>query len=286
MITGCICLHGFGENRNTYQIFQNELKVLPVTCIDLPGHGSNRQETYQLGKTMAYIDECIQNSGYDQVILVGTSFGGIASYIFASDNQTEYVDSRDKIIGLIINDVPCCVPAASFKLIANSLLYLSNKTYFNLADLNQDYIQLGFKKDREPISKAHWKHFLEASLDQTQTNYDPKFIEALLSKEAGIETIAPQVEFKDISEISVLDLRYYWAAISKPMLLFIGERTTFFPQFVRDITDLNPLVSQIEIENGGHFLDLARPEILGHMREWISDILLKTFPKHADCVSA
>ena len=272
MSLSCLCLHGFGENRKVYTPFINQMSLRMNTLgIDLIGHGTNRKDSYKVSEVLHDIDRAIRDLGTD-VILVGTSFGGISSYIFASEKQVQF-PSRDRVKGLIINDVPCCIPAASFLNIATKLEVLAQDRYHDLDLLNTKYKSNGFQLDREPISDINWTNFLEATVENGEMNYDPNFIKTILSPEC-LEGIAEHVQFRhlpDLEKTKVLDLRYYYTSIQKPILLFRGDRTTFFPSYVRGFMDANPAVTTIDVP-GGHFLDLSRELILKEINVWLAGI--------------
>lgn len=273
-MVGCVCLHGFGENREVYSIFAAEMsKIMPTITVDLMGHGKNRRDEYNISDIIPNLNSILEDSMMDEIILVGTSFGGIVSYIFSSSKQNDFPQMRDRIVGLIINDVPCCIPRTSFQTLQNNLLFLSGKNYNNLTDLDADYRSIGFKLDREPISDENWRHFLESSVENGKVNYDPNFINLVIAQDHGIATIADEIAFRVMPDGSeALDLRYYWSAIQKPMLLFRGERTTFFPEYVRDFMSSHPFLKTIEVPNGGHFIDLSRDEVMNEISTWYSHV--------------
>ena len=272
MSNRCICLHGFGENANVYSLFVAQMeKIMPCTAINLMGHGDNRSENYVLSEALRVLDDAISSSTDDEILLVGTSFGGILSYIFSSDNYDQFSSNRHKVKGLIINDVPCCIPAASFTNLTTNLLQLIEEPDLSPDKLNQIYISNGFRRDREPISDEHWLHFISTSARDGRMNYDSNFIQMLLDRDHGVSTLAKEVQFvklDDIEGTEVLDLRYYWRAIRKPILLFRGERTTFFPSYVRGFMDANPMLTTIVVPDGGHFLDLADPQVMRVITDW------------------
>ena len=270
MVLACLCLHGFGENKEIYSNFIKEMsKLMPTKAVDLLGHGEALSTEYKIGDVLDRVAATIENMSSD-VILVGTSFGGIVSYILSSQNQTKYARVRDKIKGIVINDVPCCIPKVSFTNLANNLSALTKNTHKNLDELNHAYNKNGFKLDRIPVSDQHWKDFLAASLWNGKVKYDIKFIETILSADAGISKIADGVLFNKMPDGSeALDLRHYYNAITKPILLFIGERTTFFPQHVHDFIAEHKTTEKHIIANGGHFLDLARDDIMAYIEAWL-----------------
>ena len=138
MSNRCICLHGFGENANVYSLFVAQMeKIMPCTAINLMGHGDNRSENYVLSEALRVLDDAISSSTDDEILLVGTSFGGILSYIFSSDNYDQFSSNRHKVKGLIINDVPCCIPAASF----TNLTSVKTKLPFYSRGFNASLIQ-------------------------------------------------------------------------------------------------------------------------------------------------
>jgi pimeloyl-ACP methyl ester carboxylesterase len=271
MALSCICLHGFGENRRVYAPFIQAMGFhMHTVGIDLMGHGSNRKADYTVSEVLQDIDAAVQAIETD-VILVGTSFGGISSYIFASEAQKHF-KSRDRVKGLIINDVPCCIPSSSFFRIAHHLENLMEDHYDDLALLDAKYSLNGFRLDREPLSEQNWQNFLEATVSNGEMNYDRKFIQTILDSEHGIETIAEHVQFTNLNDLEstpVLDLRYYYSSITKPILLFRGTRTTFFPSYVRGFMDANPLLTTVDIP-GGHFLDLSRDRVMEVIISWIN----------------
>lgn len=269
----CLCLHGFGENKEIYNPFLEEMsKLMPTKSIDLIGHGDYLEREYKIDEVMEYLSGQILELA-SEVILVGTSFGGILSYIMSSQNQTKYKEARDRIKGVIINDVPCCVPRSSFTNIAVNLFALADKHYGNLNELDEDYTKNGFKLDRMPIENQNWQHFLEHSLRGGKVKYDIKFIETILSENRGMTTVAPEIAFNKMPDgTEALDLRHYYYAIQKPILLFIGERSTFFPPHVYDFMLTHANTEKHIIPDGGHFLDLSRPEIMNHIGSWLQEV--------------
>lgn len=97
-----VVLHGWGQSRATWDNFAGSFPKGVVETIDLPGFGSepNPSETWGVPEYAAWTRKKIEAGGWDDVILLGHSFGGrIAAHIAA--------DRPAWLAGLVLYGAPC-----------------------------------------------------------------------------------------------------------------------------------------------------------------------------------
>lgn len=87
-----VLLHGWGQNIQMMQGLGDSLQdTNRIIIVDLPGHGESEEPTYEW--TVQDYVECIhtllQNLNVDKPILIGHSFGGKVSLLYASQYPVE-----------------------------------------------------------------------------------------------------------------------------------------------------------------------------------------------------
>lgn len=82
-----ILLHGWGQNIEMMKPIGDRLcKNFKITIIDLPGHGNSSEPTYpwDVGDYVEMLKELLDNLKIKNPILIGHSFGGKVSLLYAS----------------------------------------------------------------------------------------------------------------------------------------------------------------------------------------------------------
>ena len=261
-----LCLHGFGENADVYKPFMDKIKPLisKSEAIDLPGHGINRdkKENNYFKDALEYIKEKIENTDTDTVVLVGTSYGGIVSYMLAAQQE-----SISKRIILVINDVPKKLPCKLKRNLSRELIKMSD-IHFDTSSLHEYLGTNGFYKDRQPISEDNWRHFLHSFIEQGKTKYNPDFFSNILNITTP-EDLSPHVEIINHNNTSDPDQWFLKLDQKKsPLLLLIGERSTFFNQEDK-YNFTHESEQQLVIKDAGHFIDLSRDDVFKSIVEFI-----------------
>ncbi|KDA06235.1 hydrolase [Microbacterium sp. CH12i] len=80
-----VLVHGIRTSRTMWrsQIAHLTEREIPVTAVELPGHGTRIQEIFTLDAAMSTIDEAVQDSASrGPVLLVGHSMGGLLSVAY------------------------------------------------------------------------------------------------------------------------------------------------------------------------------------------------------------
>ncbi|HCS60296.1 MAG TPA: alpha/beta hydrolase [Microbacterium sp.] len=81
-----VLVHGIRTSRTMWraQVAHLTERDVPVTAVDLPGHGSRMLEPFTLETAMATIDDAVQDAATrGPVLLVGHSMGGLLSVAYA-----------------------------------------------------------------------------------------------------------------------------------------------------------------------------------------------------------
>ena len=91
-----VLLHGWGQNIQMMEPIGNNLVNKRVVIIDLPGHGKSEEpkEAWTVYDYASCIHILLTNLKIDEPILIGHSFGGKISLVYASKYKTK------KVIGL------------------------------------------------------------------------------------------------------------------------------------------------------------------------------------------
>jgi len=91
-----VLLHGWGQNIQMMEPIGNNLVNKRVIIIDLPGHGKSEEpkEAWTVYDYASCIHTLLTNLKIDEPILIGHSFGGKISLVYASKYKTK------KVIGL------------------------------------------------------------------------------------------------------------------------------------------------------------------------------------------
>ena len=91
-----VLLHGWGQNIQMMEPIGNNLVNKRVVIIDLPGHGESEEpkEAWTVYDYASCIHTLLTNLKIDEPILIGHSFGGKISLVYASKYKTK------KVIGL------------------------------------------------------------------------------------------------------------------------------------------------------------------------------------------
>lgn len=91
-----VLLHGWGQNIQMMEPIGNNLVNKRVVIIDLPGHGKSEEpkEAWTVYDYASCIHTLLTNLKIDEPILIGHSFGGKLSLVYASKYKTK------KVIGL------------------------------------------------------------------------------------------------------------------------------------------------------------------------------------------
>lgn len=91
-----VLLHGWGQNIQMMEPIGNNLINKRVVIIDLPGHGKSEEpkEAWTVYDYGSCIHTLLTNLKIDEPILIGHSFGGKISLVYASKYKTK------KVIGL------------------------------------------------------------------------------------------------------------------------------------------------------------------------------------------
>ena len=91
-----VLLHGWGQNIQMMEPIGNNLINKRVVIIDLPGHGKSEEpkEAWTVYDYASCIHTLLTNLKLDEPILIGHSFGGKISLVYASKYKTK------KVIGL------------------------------------------------------------------------------------------------------------------------------------------------------------------------------------------
>ena len=91
-----VLLHGWGQNIQMMEPIGNNLINKRVVIIDLPGHGKSEEpkEAWTVYDYASCIHTLLTNLKIDEPILIGHSFGGKISLVYASKYKTK------KVIGL------------------------------------------------------------------------------------------------------------------------------------------------------------------------------------------
>ena len=91
-----VLLHGWGQNIQMMEPIGNNLINKRVVIIDLPGHGKSEapKEAWTVYDYASCIHTLLTNLKIDEPILIGHSFGGKISLVYASKYKTK------KVIGL------------------------------------------------------------------------------------------------------------------------------------------------------------------------------------------
>lgn len=87
-----VFLHGWGQNINMMKpLADNFSKENRIIIIDLPGHGQTPEPTYiwHLNDFVEMLKELLDKLNIDKPILIGHSFGGKISLLFASKYEVE-----------------------------------------------------------------------------------------------------------------------------------------------------------------------------------------------------
>ena len=86
-----VLLHGCGQNIEMMKPVGDRLTDNDVIIIDLPGHGQSEEpkEIWYLNDFVQMIHELLQSLNIDNPILIGHSFGGKISLLYASTYQTK-----------------------------------------------------------------------------------------------------------------------------------------------------------------------------------------------------
>ena len=86
-----VLLHGWGQNIEMMKPVGDRLTDNDVIIIDLPGHGQSEEpkEIWYLNDFVQMIHELLQSLNIDNPILIGHSFGGKISLLYASTYQTK-----------------------------------------------------------------------------------------------------------------------------------------------------------------------------------------------------
>lgn len=107
-----IILHGWGQSKEIWQQFVNDIDSQGAEAIDLPGFGKEPLVSQEWGvpEYAKWVSEKLQKDRHGEIILLGHSFGGrIASYI-ASKNPAW-------LKGIILVGAPCIYrPSTKLKL--------------------------------------------------------------------------------------------------------------------------------------------------------------------------
>ena len=88
-----VLLHGWGQNIQMMKPVGDNLTDYDVIIIDLPGHGQSEEpkEVWLLNDFVDMIHELLKSLNIDNPILIGHSFGGKLTLLYASKYQTKKI---------------------------------------------------------------------------------------------------------------------------------------------------------------------------------------------------
>lgn len=88
-----VLLHGWGQNIQMMKPVGDNLTDYDVIIIDLPGHGQSEEpkEVWSLNDFVDMIHELLTSLNIDNPILIGHSFGGKLTLLYASKYQTKKI---------------------------------------------------------------------------------------------------------------------------------------------------------------------------------------------------
>ncbi len=86
-----VLLHGWGQNIQMMKMIGDKFPKNDILIIDLPGHGKSEEpkELWTLNDFVELIHELIKSLNIKNPILIGHSFGGKISLIYASKYETK-----------------------------------------------------------------------------------------------------------------------------------------------------------------------------------------------------
>ncbi|MDR6868321.1 pimeloyl-ACP methyl ester carboxylesterase [Microbacterium resistens] len=127
MVVSVVLVHGI---RTSATMWRSQLDFLaergnPAVAVDLPGHGSRRDETFTLAEAFRTIDEAVRDAAArGQVLLVGHSMGGLLSTAYVGAKPQPPVDA---FLGASCTALPRGAGLAAYRLLAGAMNSLPDR---------------------------------------------------------------------------------------------------------------------------------------------------------------
>jgi len=233
----CVFLHGWGMNKNVWQLLIPELESevsMPIKTLDLPGFGNaqNCPEPYSL----ANIAKLIANKLTDNSILIGWSLGGLISVYIAK----HYPEKVSKVILIASSpyfteqDTWSGIKPDVLKAFMSQLSANTNKTidrFLAIQAMGSDSAKQDIKQLKQLIKSAPEPHemALSAGLDFLLTEDLRSLFSELAIPIYGIfGALDALVPIKSVAKIHALNPRFEAQVIPKASHApFISHKAEF-----------------------------------------------------------
>jgi len=255
-----VCLHGLTRNSRDFDYLATELSVeYRVICPDMAGRGrSDWLEAPVDYNTQTYVMDSIaliNQLGYDKVILIGTSMGGIIGMTLAAMPETP-------VSRLIINDIGPYIPKLAVERIAAYMT--SPLPEFNSLDEIDRYLRF-IHMPFGPLSDQQWHHLAVHSsiTDETEKyklHYDP--------------AIGDNMKIEPDKAVEDVDLSALWEAITCPVLTIRGaESDLLLEQTAEQMKTTGPKSTLVTFDGIGHAPMLMEKEQISEITDWLKNRL-------------
>jgi pimeloyl-ACP methyl ester carboxylesterase len=241
-----ICIPGLTRNARDFDELAPHLaQKYRVLCAELRGRGLSEYakdpSTYVPPVYVRDMMAMIKSTGLSQVVLIGTSLGGVVSMVLASVFSA-------KILGVVLNDIGPEVDQAGLTRIAS---YLGKTKPITTWDDAADAMQMLDGVIYPDYQRADWhkmarRRFIQAEDGSIRPDYD-----LAISKPFGGSTAAVDLwpYFRGMQDVPVLAIR--------------GETSDLLSSdvFAR-MKQEKPLLEQVIVPNHGHAPYLDEPEAM------------------------
>ena len=179
-----VLLHGWGQNIQMMEPIGNNLINKRVVIIDLPGHGKSEEpkEAWTVYDYASCIHTLLTNLKIDEPILIGHSFGGKISLVYASKYKTK------KVIGLACPFKKQIVKL-SFKTKALKFAkkHIGSTDYKNASEMMRKIMVLTVNTDiTEDVKKIKCPTLLIWGTNDLQVSIDDAYELEKLIKDCGV----------------------------------------------------------------------------------------------------
>ncbi|MGF1605203.1 MAG: alpha/beta fold hydrolase [Rhodothalassiaceae bacterium] len=239
-----LCLHGLTRNSADFEefaeIFMAERRVL---ALDVRGRGLSEYdpkiERYQIPTYVNDVVTLLDELSLDRVVPVGTSMGGLISFMLATL-------APDRIAGAIINDIGMEISPAGLKRIQG---YVGKTAPIHSWDRAVATLKLINERFFPDFTEADWQRWarrliVEEADGSLHFAYDPNIAEAMAQSGAAPADLWPLMD----------------AMKPIPMLLIRGVLSDILSaETVARMTEIKPDLIAVEVPNRGHAPVLNEP---------------------------
>lgn len=256
--TVVLCLHGLSRNSADFEpLCESIASRFRVISVDQRGRGLSQWDDdpsrYQLPKYVEDMWQLLDQQGVEQVIVIGTSMGGLMGMLMAAQKP-------DRIKGLVINDVgPEVDPDGLARIMGYVGKTTEIKTWDDAAAQAQSINQVCFPN----FTQLQWQAMARRTYRENDqgvpvVNYDPKISAPIQSDSAAAVPT---------------DLWPLFDGLTIPLLTLRGALSDLFSaSCLARMVESQPRMNWVEVDDMGHAPVLDEPQAVSAIQNFLNQL--------------